>query len=201
LSGYSFGGVVAYEIARQLTARGRVVEAVLLWDSFAPAAFSKRSTFAALRVLRRHLGGLAPRERVGFLGRQALKKIRFLGNRATKRIPSLNADYPSTTTNGGNPGATNARERLTQAALDAYRDYQPAPYAGRLVVFQVEERESGVGFRYAPDDFNGWRELAWDGVEIVRVPGTHHTVLEEPAVSVLAARLAERLGSTRDLGS
>jgi hypothetical protein len=37
--------------------------------------------------------------------------------------------------------------------------------------------------------------LAQGGVEIVRVPGNHNTLLEEPAVSVLAQRLVERLES------
>jgi thioesterase domain-containing protein len=65
------------------------------------------------------------------------------------------------------------------------------------VVFQVAEREFGIGFRFAPDAFNGWQGLALGGVEIVRVPGTHNSVLEEPAVSVLAARLAEQLSGTK----
>jgi hypothetical protein len=68
LSGYSFGGVVAYEMARQLAARGTAVEAVLLWDSFAPAAFRKRSAIETLRVLCHHLAGLGHRERARFLG-------------------------------------------------------------------------------------------------------------------------------------
>ena len=37
LGGYSFGGIVAYEMARQLTALGEVVPLLVLFDTYAPA--------------------------------------------------------------------------------------------------------------------------------------------------------------------
>ena len=195
LSGYSFGGVVAYEMARQLAARGTTVEAVLLWDSFAPAAFRKRSAIETLRVLGQHLAGLGHRERARFLGRQALKKVKFLSARAARKLPSLSSTKPPAEAVAANASERNAQAQLTEAALDAYRTYRPGAYAGKVVVFQVEEREFNLGFRHAPDAYNGWRGLAQGGVEIVRVPGNHNTLLEEPAVSVLAQRLVERLES------
>ena len=58
LAGYSAGGVVAYEVAQQLTAAGQKVELLALLDTFAPpatmigrsAAASSRRSCAASRT-------------------------------------------------------------------------------------------------------------------------------------------------------
>jgi len=193
LSGYSFGGVLAYEIARQMEARELPVELVLLWDSFAPDAFSKRSATAAVQVLGQHLAGLGHWERVRFVGQQALKKARFLTARTARGLKSLRAAALPAAPTLRDPQAADPKARMIEASLKAYREYRPGTYRGQVVVFQVEERAFSLGFSYAPDPFNGWQGLALGGVEVLPVPGKHHTLLEEPAVSALGERIAARL--------
>jgi thioesterase domain-containing protein len=51
LGGYSFGGIVAYEMARQLSAEGHQVPLLAMFDMYAPEQFmevmngTRRSTF------------------------------------------------------------------------------------------------------------------------------------------------------------
>ena len=188
LSGHSFGGVVAYEVARQLHSIGVPVEQVLLWDSFAPRAFRKRTATETLRVLRRHLASLDPRGRWVFLARRTLGKVRFLQAGALNRLqarPSEGAAAPRVAS-GWVEDPEGPKARVMAAALKAYRDYRPGPYAGALRLFQVEDREFGVGFRFALDPYNGWKSHARGHFEVLTVPGDHHSMLKEPAVSVLA---------------
>jgi thioesterase domain-containing protein len=39
----------------------------------------------------------------------------------------------------------------------------------------------------------GWQELAAGGIEVVRLPGDHYSVVRRPIVAQLAEELAERL--------
>jgi amino acid adenylation domain-containing protein len=193
LGGYSFGGVVAYELARQLQARGRPVEAVLLIDSFAPVAFRKRSSLETVRALRRHLAGMSTRDRVRFLARHASRKAGAVRRGLAQRFAAHHRNAARDPGAGATPEQASHQVRLTQAALTAYEHYRPAPYEGRAVLLQVAEREFQIGLRYALDPFNGWQGLVRGGLEVVLVPGDHNTVLKEPAVSVLAGKVVECL--------
>ena len=90
------------------------------------------------------------------------------------------------------------KERLTgppppkspfiDASLQAAAVFKPKKYAGKVVLFQIEDWEFYSGFRYAPDPSFGWQRVAED-LQIIRVPGDHISMLNEPAVSEVAKRV------------
>ncbi len=84
-----------------------------------------------------------------------------------------------------------ARERFTrvQAALDrAVADFEPAAvFDGRLVVARATQD------RHPLQD--EWRRFSAGGVEFVDVPGDHRTLFEPPALSRLAAAVADVLAA------
>jgi thioesterase domain-containing protein/aryl carrier-like protein len=188
LSGHSFGGVVAYEVARQLHSQGAHVEQVLLWDSFAPGAFRKRTSGETLRVLRAHLATLEPLARLGFLARRTIGKVEFLRAGLRKRLHTPGLASAPLVASGWVDDPEGPKARVMAAALRAYHAYRPSPYAGKLVLFQVQDRAFGLGLRFAPDPFNGWKSCARGRLEVVPVPGEHNSVLQEPAVGVLAEK-------------
>jgi thioesterase domain-containing protein len=51
LIGYSWGGLVAYEIAQQLTANGEVVELVALVDTLLPISYRQSFGDRAVRII------------------------------------------------------------------------------------------------------------------------------------------------------
>jgi len=72
--------------------------------------------------------------------------------------------------------------QVFRANVHAMMSYEPKRYAGRITFFRASDRRAD-----APEDpIDEWKSLAADGVEVHLAPGTHHTMLKEPAVLVLA---------------
>ena len=135
LTGWSFGGVVAFEVARQLEARGVKVQLVLLLDSHCPGSgMRKRSAVEIVDLFRRHLSTLSWLERTVFFRNLAINKLRFLISRIKRSL------------------GTKPKERkslLFEATRQAARKDIPGSYGGRVVLFQIEDWEFYSGFRYA----------------------------------------------------
>ncbi len=193
LAGASFGGLVAFEMARQLSVGGEEVGLVALFDSYAPNFVSAGSegtgSSPALRGyaarLRFHLASLVTKP-----GR--LRHLRGMARTLTRRVRSrvwqvayrLHEEGATTRLP---PYLSNVRE----AGYLASRRYAPAPAPLSISMFRASIR--------AVDDPGdprlGWGTLAQGGVEVVSVPGDHLTMLVEPHVVTLAGELRRRLDS------
>jgi len=179
LGGWSFGGVVAFEMARLLRARGREVPLVVLLDSYAPTGVDLLAQRSDAELLRPFL-----RDQAGLQGQDAewLDEMPLAGEEAVAGLLAqareaglLRADVRSEKV-----------ERLLgvyKANLRALASYRPQPYDGRIVLFRSE----GVEDRHPT---NGWEELASEPVEVLAAEGDHYTMLATPQVLHLAQRLS-----------
>ena len=68
-------------------------------------------------------------------------------------------------------------------------DYEPAPYEGRVLLFRSQLHQTGR-FR---DPELGWGKLVRGRLDVQETPGDHHSMFVEPAVQVVARKLAESL--------
>jgi amino acid adenylation domain-containing protein len=189
LAGWSMGGIVAFEMARQLEARGHDVELLALIDvatgAFGGAVSDERlaalagSVSADLGLDQRVLAGsldelarLEPAARVDALlahgrdGRQEVSPAEREGLRRQLAVVTAN--------------------------LRALRDYEPRrPVSVPITLLRTEDL--AVGGSGA-----GWEPLTQAGVDVHDVLGAHDTVLRAPhVVSVartLTSRIAEREG-------
>jgi thioesterase domain-containing protein len=177
LTGYCGGGIIAFEMARKLRASGQVVALLALLDSYRPGAAAGASRVRRRRVIQ--YVGLQDlwRRAVGRLRRDLRESSlllsigvhRLLG----KAMPFEVRDF-----------------WLTQSFLKSARRYPPSVYPGKLTVLratQVDPELLGVGPEL------GWTEFAKGGIQSFDVPGDHHSLLQEPHIGVLAARLKECL--------
>jgi thioesterase domain-containing protein len=179
LAGYSFGGVMAFEVARQLEARGAEVQLVMLLDSGYPGqGRRKRSAVETVGHMRRHLSKLNGLERVLFFRDLAINKLKFhfLSIRRVIVVKPKECTTP-----------------LMEASRRAMRRYHPGCYGGRTVLFQSEDGKRYTGFRYAPDPTFGWKKSVRGALEVVYVPGDHISMMDEPAVSKVAERMRDFL--------
>jgi thioesterase domain-containing protein len=69
---------------------------------------------------------------------------------------------------------------LDNAALH----YETPPYAGDVALFQPADRPDVLDYR------QGWREVMRGAFATFEIPGGHRTMLEEPHVAELGARMA-----------
>lgn len=171
LGGWSFGGFVAYEMARKLQREGQDVAQLALLDCLPPTGQLTELLSPSDILLRfgHQLGLRLPTERLRNLPPKRL--IRLLWKRAIAKmlIPAETSldDFTQ-------------QANLYQAHIHAMRAYRPVPYSGPVTVFLAEK-----GQRH--------NRGTWDGLvnhlETIRVPGGHVSMLREPYVRTLANRL------------
>ena len=187
LGGYSSGGLIAFEMARQLASAGEGVALVALLDSYAPGgpggAWLRREALRNLAASLPHwLGDLSRLERQELLAR--LRRRWPASRRA--RQPLTAGDYLGQAQLAGLPAKHRAFIDAHWQALAAYR---PRPFAGRVTLFRAQAQ----ALSRATDPDKGWRALALGGVDIREFPGSHHTLLSEPWAAGLARALQARL--------
>jgi amino acid adenylation domain-containing protein len=175
LLGYSFGGLVAVEMARQLSAGGGFVPSVVLIDADYPAGCKAAETLPErLHRYRHHL-------KILFFGPDRFAhisdrlKVRFVRT-AYRTAAVVDTPVPSLST------SIIDRQRI---AADNYR---ARPYDGRVYLFKAE---SELPF------FAGGPELGWKGIlsdlVIYVVPGDHGTINTGNNLNILAQKLVSWL--------
>jgi thioesterase domain-containing protein/acyl carrier protein len=192
LGGWSLGGPVAFEMARQLRAAGEAVGLLAVLDG-SPGANDE--------------GGRPEENDVDYLLDIAASVGNFWG-----RPPEISPERPAALGPDEQvayvaeclaaveflPPGTGERQlrqvlAVYRANVQALRAYQAGSYPDGMTLLRAEEPLPGVP---AEDDL-GWRRIAGGPVDIVTVPGNHLTLLTEPNVHVLAARLKLCLEKTQ----
>ena len=181
LGGYSFGGVVAFEMARLLQTQGEQVALLALFDAYAPLMPDVRSQLWHPRVLISFLRNLPYwvrdfwRRQGGV--RQLLARIRVLARTAWLRR-TRDTDPVRTEAAVLNVLGDIGEERrgLMVAHLRALESYRPQVCPGHATLFRVR----GMRLLRTYDADLGWGQLATGGVEVQMIPGAHYNILEKP---------------------
>jgi thioesterase domain-containing protein len=174
LGGASMGGMVAYEMARQLEMAGERVALLTLMDTPCLDQMPEREGHAeavaaalpfALPVPLERLRAIAPADQLDF----AVERARRAGS-----LPeSFDAEQ------------TRRHVAVIMANVAALYGHQPRPYCGRMLYFRARHRRPGD----PPRPELPWIELVEGGVEVVRVPGDHMTMHEAPNLEAMVAHL------------
>jgi len=161
LIGFSFGGMVAYEMACQLHANGHRVNLLGLLDTHLT---HEKQPLSYHQVIHKFF-----RQRPSQFLVLAKNKVKYW---LKKEV--LEPDFwPHLYTLGPD--------------LACRKGYQPKIYDGQLTLFQAANRES-MFFSYAPPE-QEWKALLGDRVEVQQVSGGHLEMCKEPHVKILAAKL------------
>ncbi len=169
LGGYSFGGMVAVEMARQLTSLGKHVECVLILDGGLPNDTVPFEPVEFLETLATQLGAptttqsKAPHNDIeDVLARVAMA----IGTRHESAV-----DDPFTWARAALVAAENNYRRTMQ--------WQVRPIDVPLIVLRAAQDSS-----HPPD--LGWSNAVGHHVQAVFVPGDHQTMMQAPFVQTLA---------------
>jgi len=172
LAGHCFGGMLAFEVARQLQAVGVQIETVLLLDTWMtmPTFWGEKKAWVG-----EHFGKLF-RQGPRYLWRKSRRRIDIEKKELASRFDiAINDDF-----NQQIPWLIIAR--IYRHAIDHYR---PKPLASRGILFISHDDWMSNAFR-PKDNSLGARRVFTGGVEVVDVPGNHVTVLHEMHLSALA---------------
>jgi thioesterase domain-containing protein/acyl carrier protein len=221
LGGYSFGGIVAFEMAQQLREAGQEIAALVMLDSMPPTS-GKRTI-----ELERRLGiddslilFLDAREQARQAGKEFTLSPAELGNLSpAERFSYVLGEVKRARLLPAEIGVAEVHSYLHmhRARRDAVRDYEWRPYPGRITLFRTKEppseplRELGglldpelldlfydEQTRVFQDLTYGWQELSTEPVDVYDASGNHDTMLLEPHVRPLGGRLAQYLDGAKE---
>jgi len=167
IGGYSFGGLVAYEMAQMLEAQGVEVALLALFDTYPGKTESRASAL-------RNLTALPLKERISFVVKKGTFVLMTLRKRLELRM------LP--------PALRNVRQACSRAA----DKYDVLSYHGRVTLFRVREKSVGS----LNDPYGIWWRVAEGGVDLREISGDHLSLLKEPQVRFLAEELGKCLAET-----
>jgi len=172
ICGHSFGGLVAFEMARQLQAQGQNTALLAVFDSRKPVP-----TPSVLKCS----GALLAKLKLGTLARKGWHRVTWRALRM--RHWSAQTFYKLTR----RPLPRDlAHVRASDYCARAARRYTPQVYSGRMIFFRAVPMSMPAV--YAKVQIN-WEQLADGGVETHMISCEHQAMISEPHVSVLAAQL------------
>ena len=185
LAGFSFGGLIAFEMARQLLAAGKAVKLLAMFDTYAEQSnHSVPWTLRAVQdttLLYRRLVFTA-----GLLAKtpRHLVRAKYEGLRRRLKIMAyrlgLHGDWQ---TIFGQP------PRIDQLNELAWRRYRLEPAPLTIELFRARNRT----FYMADFEYLGWKPFAQQGVIIHEMPGEHNFMFAPPHDQQFATVLQARL--------
>jgi non-ribosomal peptide synthetase component F/thioesterase domain-containing protein len=185
ICGLSFGGLVAYEIARKLAEKGERVPLIALFDTgnwayyrnLPPERLSQfRRTYTVDRL--KKYGSNFIHGRFRDLGVDARGFVTSRLNALVWKISSRVCHFVNL------PVPKFVRSNLVVFTAVG-ENYIPGGYPGKLVLFRAEGRTAEYG-----DDLTlGWSGIARDGVVVHEVPGSHLSIMRKPHVHHLVEQL------------
>ena len=173
LAGYSLGGTIAYEMARQLTKMGKEVKMLAVFDTYA------KQTDIYDPVLKRTIN------------RISLFIMKFLYSFVLfAKDPKRTIEYKSTVirrriirlfwklsgTEEKREGFFAYDNEIDEASAKAKRNYYQKPLNIKVDLFRALKRT----FYMADFKYLGWREFALKGVNVHDIPGEHNTIFAPP---------------------
>jgi amino acid adenylation domain-containing protein len=164
LAGWSFGGLVALEMARHLQARGRTIERLILIDSWLPNGEREPD---AIHFCYDLLGGRMSPERLTseLTGKSQRHKIQLMAQLARRNALDLSDDDVD-------------RHFITYCRnAKALALYKPRPFDGDVLLVRTR--------RHGSHDA-GWRDVVRGRFEMKTVDGDHYSIMRPPAVLALA---------------
>jgi thioesterase domain-containing protein len=188
LGGWSLGGPVAFEMARQLQAQEETVALLAIVDGMPGVAGSEQTDAGYLMDIAAYIGNFWGRDPGIDPGHLATLGPDEQIAHVAERLAA--ADFLPPGTGEAQLRRVLAVYRANDRALQSYR---PGPYPDGLTLFRAEERlvppDEAEDLGSLGEEDLGWRRVVSGPVEIHTVPGNHLSLMAEPHVRTLAERL------------
>jgi thioesterase domain-containing protein len=184
VGGYSFGGVIAFEIARQLETAGETISLLALLEPDPPRPFLTQGfAFNLSRLIfhGRKIAKFSFKKQMSYLSERIRRKMSFI----------------SPPGEAGNSDADLATYMLRTETI--HERYHALPFSGQAILFLAKD----TLWRVSPekDPRLLWNNLTGEELEIHELPGDHTSVIREPNVREMAQHLEAYLEKSRRVDS
>ncbi len=180
LSGYSLGGIIAYEMAQQLYLQGEEIGMLAMLDTCLPGYSNRLPFFKRMLV---HFSNLLE-QGPAYLWHKFGGWTEWTQHNITNKYLEylrISAPLPE----------NDLHEALMDASVQAVKEYTFKKYSGQMTLLRTSDKhrdqEKGAGVQYDPQF--GWGDIVTGEIDVHLVPGSHLTLFEESHVKVLAAKL------------
>ncbi len=195
LAGYSFGGMLAYEVASQLIELGETVDLLTIIDAGPAPRAVKRNRLDPLRQIGRIASNVpnwlrddvfqtSPQRFIVRARRFVRALVRRLSRRVRNRADLLELEDIREVARISTQNLALRRKLFREFQL-----HRPAPAPVRIVLLRARTRPLLSG---APPDLN-WEPFAREGVEIIELPSDHFQLMKEPTAALVAQELERRV--------
>ncbi|MCB0210922.1 MAG: amino acid adenylation domain-containing protein [Anaerolineae bacterium] len=195
VGGYCYGGVVAYEMACQLEAQGDVVNVVAIFEGYAPLRGQNRDAIWRNPKLIMNFMHNMPYWLFDYLTlsreqmwQRAARKVRSHGKNVMRKL-GLSVAQSANDVIDDTRHLSADHLLMMEAQIRAMSSYNPGLYNGKVTLFRTRSQS----LSRTPDFAMGWQKLAGGGVDVRRIAGSHHNILEQPHVQTLAMELKKTL--------
>ncbi|HEX8427626.1 amino acid adenylation domain-containing protein [Hymenobacter sp.] len=170
LAGYSFGGIIAFEMAKQLQAAGKTVQFLAMFDTYADQpdhsdSFFTRSAKRSILLIKRLLFILV------LLRKNPKATLRY-------KFEALERDFQKLKYNKEEyyERIYGHSHKMAVMHEKAARNYRLTPQCIKIDLFKAKEKT------YYVNDFEymGWKPFALGGVSVHEVPGDHNYMFAPP---------------------
>jgi thioesterase domain-containing protein/acyl carrier protein len=204
LGGWSMGGIIAFEMARQLQAQEEQIAMLALMDAHASDGEQPEFNWTVLLSIFAVDLGLRL-ENLSTSVEQIMTLAPMAQLRQLWKEAKLAGVVPSDMT------LVEFRRVFDIFKINAktLATYRAGEYRGRITLFSPEEDIDQQIFRKDTgylqwklenpnfsDPLKGWGKVATEGVDLIMVPGDHFSMMRAPHVEVLAEQLRNRIQET-----
>jgi amino acid adenylation domain-containing protein len=196
LSGFSFGGILAYETARKLRASGYRVEQVVLWDSMCDDLIVRKKPLEVVRDVARksahHFWRTAARGRFReFLFPELTPVQRVLWLKLLDRL------LPRCVLGPRMRGMLPHRDKICLANLRAFHAYRPQPYEGDVLLFRCTSYDVGMFHRLKRTPAHNWERHVRGKLTVQELHCAHEDMMDEAVATVIMEKTCRALEAAR----
>lgn len=174
IAGFSFGGIIAFEMAKQFKAMGKEVKMLAMFDTYAYQSDRYDSTFTRLFNKARYFSKQLLYTFTLF-GEDPKRTIEYKTEAVKRRFIQFywKLKYGQEQNQEGFFGYTN---NIDVKNVQAWEKYVFTPYNGSIELFRAKKRT------FYMDDFEflGWKPFALKGIRIHEIPGEHNYIFAPP---------------------
>jgi len=195
LGGYCYGGVIAFEMARHLETQGETPALVAIFEGYAPLRGGNRDSIwrnpqLLLNFMHNMPYWFFDYLQLGYkqMWRRLRRKFRSHWKKVMRKFGVI-VMYGAEDVIDDTAHLPAKQRQLMETQLRAMSKYDPEIYNGSVTLFRVRSQS----LSRTPDPAMGWNKVVARGVNIRRIAGNHHNILEQPHVESLATQLKESL--------
>jgi amino acid adenylation domain-containing protein len=172
LLGHSWGGTIAYEMARQLVEQGQKVDLLVLFDT---------------NLDENNREALPLNQKLINLRRIGLSELIYRAKRKLEvQFYQLKAKQDLVNFSNADLFIEDPRIAI------AIGNYIPKPYTGRVLLFQPIEPWISISSKVETAEV-ALQKLVSGSVEIYQIPGDHHSILKDSNVSIVAKAIEKHI--------